>query len=217
MSVISRLNESLWRHDQRFVENRWQQIGLLAYAICWGLLAMEPYSVFNWWLENLLIIAAAAGLVSTYRYFKFNNFSYVLILLFITLHTVGAHYSYNTTPLDRWLNAIFHYERDHYDRIVHFSFGLLIAYPAHEIMIRVVKLRRGWSCVLVPCLILAFGAFYELIEMWVALIVSPEEGALFLGSQGDPWDAHHDMELALYGAIIAMMVTAIGGRRKVRR
>ena len=144
MSVMGRFYESLWRDDQRFVENRWLQIGLLAYAICWGLLAMEPYSVFNWWLENLLIIAAAAGLVSTYRYFKFNNFSYVLILLFITLHTVGAHYSYNTTPLDRWLNATFHYERDHYDRTVHFSFGLLIAYPAHEYgEFRVVKLEEA--------------------------------------------------------------------------
>jgi putative membrane protein len=217
MPELNRTHASLFRRERAFARNWLLQAALILYLAIWGLLAVRPYDQFDWWLENLLVVAAAAGFVSTYRLFAFSNLSYMMIIGFVLLHTIGAHYAYNTTPLDKWMKGIFHYERDHYDRIVHCAFGLLIAYPVHEFMLRVVRIRKGWSYVLVPCIILAMGAFYELIEMWVALVLAPEKGALFLGSQGDQWDAHHDMELALYGAAFAMAFTAVIGRLRGER
>lgn len=179
------------------------------YILIWGALAWEPYNRFDWFLENLLIFAAAIVLGFSYKKFAFSNLSYLLLFLFLMLHTIGAHYSYNTNPLDAWLKTTFHFPRDEFDRIVHFSFGLLLAYPMREWAMRVLHWSRRASCFLIPLFILGCGAFYELIEMWVASIVAPEIGVMFLGTQGDPWDTQHDMAVALYGAIVAMGTTAL--------
>lgn len=202
-------------HSIPFTRNWFLQILISIYVGIWVWLAVSPYSRFDWVLENLLIWAALIGLVSTYKLFSFSNLSYTWIFLFLLLHTVGAHYSYNENIVDRWLKLILHSERDPYDRLVHFSFGLLLAYPIREAMHAWTQLGRRWLYVITCVIVLAMGAFYELIEMWVALLVAPEIGTLFLGTQGDPWDTHHDMELALYGAVIAMGITAI--RRKIRQ
>jgi putative membrane protein len=82
-------------------------------------------------------------------------------------------------------------------------------------MRRIVGLRGFWSYVMTVVSILATGAFYELIEMWVAHLVAPEIGDLFLGTQGDVWDSQHDMEAAMYGAVAAMLITA--AIRAIRR
>jgi putative membrane protein len=200
-----------------FRSNRLLQALLIGYAVLWLVMAIEPYSRFNWFLENLLIFAAVIATVGTYYRFTFSNLSYVLTTIFILLHTIGAHYSYNTTPVDAWLHELFQFQRNGYDRIVHFSYGLLLAYPIKELVVRVVAPRGSWAYILSPVIVLASGAFYELIEMWVALIVAPEIGILFLGTQGDPWDTQHDMELALYGAAIAMLITAAVGKWRGNR
>lgn len=194
--------------DARFRDDRVLQGMIVLYVLFWLWMLVNPYAWSNWWLENLLVLATAAGLAGTFRWFRFNNLSYALIIAFVALHTFGAHYSYNTTPLDTWMHGWFGFERDNFDRIVHFAFGLLIAYPAWDLGIRVIGLKRIWAYLVTPALMLALGAFYELIEMWVALIVAPEIGTRFLGTQGDEWDSHHDMELALFGAVLAMGVAA---------
>jgi putative membrane protein len=102
-----------------------------------------------------------------------------------------------------------------FDRIVHFCYGLLMAYPLREVMLRVVKLKGFWAYAFTVTILLATGAFYELIEMWAALIVAPEIGTLLLGTQGDPWDTQHDMAAALYGATMAMIITVLV--KKIRR
>ncbi|WP_261304923.1 DUF2238 domain-containing protein [Paenibacillus andongensis] len=204
-----------------FSKNRFLQMMIVMYVGIWIWLAVAPYSRYDWVLENLLIWAALIGLVSMYRFFSFSNLSYVWIALFLVLHTIGAHYSYNENWVDVWMKLIFHSQRDNYDRLVHFSFGLLLAYPIREAMSAWTRLSSKWLYVITCVIVLAMGAFYELIEMWVALLVAPEIGTLFLGTQGDPWDTHHDMELALYGAVIAMVVTAIWRKvwagRKVKK
>lgn len=192
--------------DVPFRKDRLLQIYIGVFALFWLWMLVEPYAWFNWWLENLLVLAAGTYLAVTFRWFRFSNVSYALITLFIALHTYGAHYSYNTTPIDILMQDWFGFERDNFDRIVHFGFGLLIAYPVREFAVRVMGLGKGWGAAASPAIILAFGAFYELIEMWVAAIVAPEIGTRFLGTQGDVWDSHHDMEVALYGAVLAMLV-----------
>ncbi len=127
--------------------------------------------------------------------------------MFLSLHLVGAHYTYAETPLGFCLQTLFEFERNHYDRIVHFSFGLLIAYPMREILLRQSGVSGAWSYLLTINCILAFSAFYEVLEVVAAMIVSPELGDAYLGTQGDEWDAQKDAFLAFLGSIVAMLVT----------
>jgi putative membrane protein len=210
--------ENIGQNQARTFGANWPLHAMIViYAGLWIWMAIAPYSRFDWVLENLLIWAALIALISTYKLITFSNFSYALFGLFLALHTVGAHYSYNENIVDVWMKLILHSERDNYDRLVHFSFGLLLAYPLREAMSAWTQLSRRWLYVMTCVTILALGAFYELIEMWVATLVAPEIGTLFLGTQGDQWDTHHDMALALYGAVIAMVVTAVLGRRRERK
>jgi putative membrane protein len=200
----------LFINDQiPFRRNRLLQGLIISYVLFWVWMSIEPYNSFGWWLENLLIFAAGVTLLVTYRGFHFTNLSYLQIVLFLALHTFGAHYSYNTNPVDKLIHSLFEFPRDEYDRVVHFCYGLLMAYPIRELITRLMKPSGSWAYYLTPALVLGSGAFYELIEMWTAFIVAPDIGTLFLGTQGDPWDAQHDMAVALYGSIIAMIVTAV--------
>ena len=181
-------------------------------VVVWIITAINPLYPRDWLLENLLVFFYSALLVFTYRRFRFSTLSYALFTLFLSLHLLGAHYTYAETPLGFWIQKIFEFERNHYDRLVHFCFGLLIAYPFHEILMRLSGVRREWSYFLAISVILAFGALYEVLESITAMIVSPELGSAYLGTQGDEWDAQKDSFLAFAGAIIAMIVTWINHR-----
>jgi putative membrane protein len=179
---------------------------ILWLAVLWVITAIEPFNRRDWLLENLLVFIYGTLLVVTYRRFVFSNLSYMLFGVFISLHLFGAHYTYAEMPFGFWLQDTFDQTRNHYDRIVHFTYGLLIAYPFREILMRVAGVRPGWSYFLPVVGILAFSAFYEFLEAAVAVIVSPELGAAYLGTQGDIWDAEKDTFLAFSGAIIAMTI-----------
>lgn len=192
-----------------FRTNRLLQ-GLVVWLLAlWVLTAINPLYPRDWLIENLLVFIYGVLLVFTYPRFKFSNFSYALFTLFLSLHLIGAHYTYSETPLGFWLQPVFDFERNHYDRIVHFSFGLLIAYPFREILLRQAQVKREWSYFLVVALIMAFSAFYEVMEAVVAMLVSPELGSAYLGTQGDEWDAQKDSFLAFSGSTIAMLLTWI--------
>jgi putative membrane protein len=124
------------------------------------------------------------------------------------LHVIGSHYTYAEVPFGYTLQEWFNSSRNMYDRLVHFSFGLLLAYPIRELFLRVAKVKGFWGYYLPLDVTLAFSATYELIEWGTAAIVDPSAGLAFLGSQGDIWDAQKDMLMAGIGAIIAMLVTA---------
>lgn len=183
----------------------------------WVITAINPFYPRDWLIENMLVFIYTALLVFTYPRFKFSNFSYALFSLFLSLHLIGAHYTYSETPLGFWLQPIFDFERNHYDRIVHFCFGLLIAYPMREILLRQAEVKRAWSYFLAVAVIMAFSAFYEVMEGVVAMLVSPELGSAYLGTQGDEWDAQKDSFLAFIGAIIAMLLTWIYVRKTGRK
>jgi putative membrane protein len=151
-------------------------------------------------------------LVVTYRYFAFSNLSYGLFTVFLSLHLVGAHYTYAETPFGFWVQDLLDLQRNHYDRIVHFSFGLLIAYPFRELLLRAARARESWSYLLAVAVVLAFSNFYEILEAIVAKVVSPDLGAAYLGTQGDEWDAQKDAFVAFIGAVLAMTITWIGAR-----
>ncbi len=175
--------------------------------------AIEPHYLRDWLLENLLVFIYGALLFTTYKRFAFSNLSYGLFTLFLTLHMTGAHYTYAETPIGFWIQDWLELERNHYDRIVHFSYGLLCAYPFYEVLRRCAGTSPGWSAFITVNMVLAFSAFFEIAEAMTAEIVSPELGDAYLGLQGDIWDAQKDMGLAMLGAIIAMLTTLARHRR----
>ena len=192
-------------------------LGLLgAYAVVFLVAAIGPHDRGDWLLENLLVFAFAAALAASHRRFTFSNFSYLLIFVFLVLHAWGAHHTYSRTPLGFWIQDAFGFERNHYDRIVHFAFGLLLFYPLRELSRRVLHLHRGWASAVPIFTILALSSGYEIIESWAARIVDPELGVAFLGTQGDVWDAQKDMSLGLVGALLAAVATALYHRRTGR-
>ncbi len=187
-----------------------------AYLVLWAALAIHPADRATWLLENMLVLALAAALWFIRRQFRFSNASLLMILLFLTLHTVGSHYTYSEVPYDQWwkaltghtLNSVFGWERNHYDRLVHFSYGLLLAYPIREFFLRIVEVRGFWAYFLPLDVTLSTSALYELIEWGAAMAFGGDLGMHYLGMQGDVWDAHKDMGLAALGALLAMLTTA---------
>lgn len=189
----------------------------LAFLGVWVWAAVEPEYPEDWLLENLLVFLFVPIIVLAGRYFRLSNASYTLIVLFMALHLVGSHYTYSEAPfgytLQRWFGA----DRNMYDRLVHFAFGLLLAYPMREMFLRVAKSGGFWGYWLPVELTLAFSAMYELVEWGVAAHVDPGAGMAFLGAQGDPWDAHKDMLLAAEGATITMLLVALASWVRERR
>ncbi len=191
-----------------FRKNRPLQLMMLWLVTIWLITAIKPLYPIDWVLENLLTYIFAALLIATHHRFKFSSLSYGLMTIFLTLHMIGAHYTYAQTPLGFWLEEWFGFTRNHYDRIVHFSFGLLFAAPVRELLTRIVGVPLRWSRFMTVTTVLAFGAFYELLEMWTAIMVSPDLGDAYLGTQGDVWDSQQDIFLAFAGALVAMALGA---------
>lgn len=182
------------------------------YAVVWAVLAVSPLDRQTWLLENLLVFGFAAMLLAMRGRFRFSNLSALLMTAFLLLHVVGAHYTYSSVPAGLWIRDAFDLSRNHYDRFVHFAFGLLMGYPLREVALRAVHAHRIWSTVVPLVFVLAVSSSYEIMEAWAARIVDPEVGMAFVGAQGDLWDGQKDMSLALLGAILAMAVTAVSRR-----
>ena len=188
-------------------------VALLCYLIFWLWLAIRPLDRSDWLIENLLIFIAAAVLILTYQRFRFSNLSYALILIFLVFHTIGAHYTYAKVPAGFWLQDWLHLKRNHYDRIIHFSFGLLLLYPMREVLIRSARAHRSWAIWLAVVALAALSSLFEIIEAIVAQIVRPDLGAAYLGTQGDIWDAQKDMGAAFIGAVIVAMWLSLRNSR----
>jgi putative membrane protein len=183
----------------------------LVFALLWALLAISPWDRETWLVENALAVAAAALIIGYHRKLLLSRVSYTLIFIFMCLHQVGAHYSYAEVPYDAWFesltgrtfNELVGWERNNFDRVIHFLYGLLLAYPIREVFLRVADVRGFWGYFL-PL---------DLIEWWAAEFFGGDLGQAYLGTQGDVWDAHKDMALASLGALVAMLVTYAINRR----
>jgi putative membrane protein len=188
---------------------RYQKSLLAIFVVLWVALAIKPYYRQDWLLENILVaILVPSGLLIV-RYFRLSNLSYTLITVFLILHITGAHYTYEKVPFGYTISNWFGAERNHYDRIVHFSFGFLLAYPIREMFLRIASVRGMWGYVLPLDVTLSCSAIFEIFEWLVAAVVNPQAGLAYLGSQGDIWDAQKDMGLAGLGALITMIIIAL--------
>lgn len=184
---------------------------LLCYGVIWLALAWSPYHRQDWALENALVGLFAALLWYHRRRVPLSRTANSLIAGFLLLHAIGAHYTYSEVPYRDWLHALgFSSDisgRNHFDRLVHFLYGLLLAMPVRELCGRLLPLPRGLGYLL-PFLLLGSGSMlYEWIEWGAAMVFGGELGVAYVGSQGDPWDAQKDMLLASSGAMLALLLT----------
>jgi putative membrane protein len=189
----------------------------LLFAAVWVALAIAPRYREDWALENALVVALVVALLASYRPFPLSRVSYTLIFVFLCLHEVGAHYTYSEVPYNAWterllgrpFNDLVGWERNHFDRLTHFCYGLLLAYPLREIFLRVANVRGFWGYFLPLDFTMSTSMVFELFEWSAAEMFGGDLGAAYLGTQGDIWDAHKDMLLASLGALIAMSITAL--------
>jgi putative membrane protein len=187
---------------------------LLATLVVMAISAYHPTMVGDWLLENLLVVVLLAVLIFTYRRYRLSNTSYWMLFLFLCVHEWGAHHKYADVPLGEWMKSVLQTQRNHYDRVAHFAFGVFFAYPFQEILYRWANVTNAWRYYLPVDVAVAAGAGYEIVEAIVATIVSPEAGEAFVGLQGDMWDAQKDIALAGIGASLTMGAVMIGRRRK---
>ena len=169
---------------------------------------IAPADRTTWILEVFPIFIAVPVLLATARRFPLTPLAYRLIFVHALILMLGGHYTYAEVPLGFWMQRVFGFTRNHYDRIGHLAQGFVPAIIAREILIRRSPLRPGkWLFVIVLCVCLAISACYEFIEWWSALIGGSGADA-FLGTQGDPFDTQADMLMALIGAFAAQLLLA---------
>ncbi|MDO9582562.1 MAG: DUF2238 domain-containing protein [Desulfomicrobium sp.] len=185
------------------------------FGIEFVLLAIDPHDRKDWVLENVLVLLFFIFLFLSLKKMPFSRISYTLIFIFLAIHEIGSHYTYSEVPYDTWFSAAFGttfnelvgWERNNFDRIVHFLYGLLLAYPIREVYFRVAQADGFWGYFLPLDLAMSTSMLYELIEWGAAGFFGGDLGIAYLGTQGDVWDAHKDMFLASIGALIAMLIT----------
>ena len=185
------------------------------FAAFWVYTGLTTPDLRNWLMENTLTLSLIIFLAAFYNIFRFSDTSYTLLFLFLLLHVYGSQYQYADNPFGEWLKDQLDLQRNHYDRLVHFGFGLLLAYPLHEVLAHALGAGRFLSYLLPVEFILSLSALYEVVE-WLVADVAYEgtaQGMAFLGMQGDIWDAQKDIALALVGGLIAMGV-AFAVRKK---
>ena len=186
---------------------------LAAFVVWWGVLAIAPSYRQDWLLENLLVLAAVPLMVWTYPRLRLSNMAYTLLFVFFALHAVGAHYTYAEVPYDRWTQAltghtiseVFGLQRNHFDRLVHFAYGLLVTPAVIELLDSRAPQRGLWRWLVPLLFMVAQSTIYEMIEWAAAIIFGGNLGQAYLGTQGDVWDAQKDSAMAALGATIAVV------------
>jgi putative membrane protein len=178
------------------------EILLATYVVLFAVCAIRPYDRAVWFAENLPIVLIVAALVITARWYRFSDTAYALMSVLVFMHTIGGHFTFERVPFD-WFSDLFGFERNHYDRIAHFTVGFY-AFAGAELLDRFRLVNSRWLLWLVPVMaVFTVASVYEIIEWLFAVASDPEAGASFLGSQGDHWDAQKDMLADGLGAILA--------------
>ena len=136
------------------------------YIFIWILLAFNPWYRDDWLLENILVFIALPILIWSDRRTDFSLTSAIMLFLFFVLHAIGAHYTYSEMPWFSPITHFFGFERNHYDRVVHFLFGFLLFLPFYEFFTSFQKSAIQTFLFTIIFLIAASG-IYEVIE-WVA-------------------------------------------------
>lgn len=191
---------------------------LAVFVLVFVALGLAPRYREDWLLENLLVAVAVPLLTWSYRRIRFSNAAYLAIFCFLVLHEIGSHYTYSEVPYDQWTRALFGFsldqalgfERNHYDRLIHFVYGLLITPAIVELFAARAPPQGIWRWIFPVGFVMSHSVIYEMIEWSAALLFGGDLGVAYLGTQGDPWDAQQDMLLATLGSMLAVAVCQRG-------
>lgn len=199
---------------------RYPALLLAVFLVVFVALGAAPRYRQDWLLENMLVLVAVPVLIFTRHRLRFSDFAYTCIFAFFCLHEIGAHYTYSEVPYDAWFQAAFGtsldgllgFERNHFDRLVHFLYGLLITPAAIELFAHYGRYPRVWAALFPMLFMVSHSAVYELIEWAAALVFGGDLGQAYLGTQGDVWDAQKDTALAALGTSITVAAYALADR-----
>jgi putative membrane protein len=197
--------------------DRWNRYALAVFLVLWAVSCIcVPYPEYLL-LQHGPTVVAIVALVAVQNRLQVSRISYTFILAFLTAHLVGARYLYSFVPYDDWFEPLlgvritdyFGFQRNHYDRLVHFLFGLLIVVPSWRFSRRILGLNNWWSAAVAFAIIMAGGAMYEVIEWLIAVTQSDTTAESYNGQQGDVWDPQWDMALAGLGSLISLALIGI--------
>ncbi|MBK7302634.1 MAG: DUF2238 domain-containing protein [Saprospiraceae bacterium] len=197
-----------------FKSNKWLWLFIIVFVIVWVNTYLGTTDLSNWFLENTLTVLSLIFLITSFKKYQFSDLTYLFICIYLCMHVYGSKYTYAENPLGYYLQDLLHTSRNQYDRIVHFSFGFLLAYPIRELFIQWLKYPKSAAWITPIEITLSIGGIYELIEWAVADIFFTEQGAAYLGTQGDVWDAQKDIFYAFTGAILASSLISLIHRFK---
>ncbi|WP_277812236.1 DUF2238 domain-containing protein [Chromohalobacter canadensis] len=207
--------------EYRFLKQDTYPLWLFAgFSIFWVGLAIAPRYRSDWLLENMLVFVTIPVLGWIWYREGVSHLAWNGVFLFLTFHEIGAHYTYSEVPYDQWYQTLFGFsldrslgfERNQYDRWVHFLYGLLILPLVAELMEKIFPLDSFLRRLVPVSMIMSHAALYELIEWCAAEMFGGTLGQAYLGAQGDMWDEHKDMLLALLGALVASTLILIKDR-----
>jgi putative membrane protein len=182
-----------------------KKIYLAVFFIALAVSAIRPHDYFTWFLEVVPALIALVILAATYKKFQFSNFIYGLVLFHSIVLMIGGHWTYAEVPFGYWIQEIFNFSRNHYDRFGHLMQGFVPALVARELIIRnnIIPSKK-WMAFFIVFTILGFSAFYEFFE-WGMSVITGEAADSFLGTQGDVWDTQWDMFMCFVGSITALL------------
>ncbi len=187
---------------------------LIIYCIEFIILAINPYDRTTWIAENIVGLIPVTALVLMYFYkIRFSNMAYFLMAVFLYLHTIGGHFTFENVPFG-FITELFDFQRNHFDRVCHFMVGFF-AYPILELIEKGSYIRGRFLAIFaVVMAIFGFAGIFEIVEWLYAAFSNPEAGSAFLGSQGDIWDAQKDMLADGLGALCTSILYHLMNRRK---
>ncbi len=193
------------------------RLTIAAAAVFWCVLAIAPFSRSTWLLENVMTLLGVGLLIAFWRKRWLSQFSLLMALAFLALHTTGAHFTYSLVPYDDWAQALFGHtinsltgwERNQFDRLVHFAFGVLLANGCHDVLVRSGRATSHAAWWVTLLIAMSASHVYELIEWGAAEVFGGDLGTAYVGSQGDEWDAQKDMALATLGAFVGIVIGMI--------
>ena len=192
---------------------------LMVFLVIVVVSGFAPRSRVDWALENLLVLLLVGTLVAVSRRFRLSATSITLVFAFLCVHELGAHYTYSRVPYDHWFSAWLGFSfdrvagthRNHYDRLVHLSYGLLLVYPVREVLWRLTPLRGFWLFFVTLNIMLSTSAVYELVEWIGGAFLGKDTAKAFVGAQNDPWDSQKDMAIAVAGAFASLLLVSLRG------
>lgn len=189
--------------ESKFADNRFLPLLAAALACVFVWSGVSPYDRGVWYVEISSVLIVFFALVFTCRIFRFSNAAYLIVSMWLLMHAVGAHYSFERVPFD-FVTELFGFSRNHYDRVAHFVIGLN-SFGVAEFALRTGRVKgAGTAAFFGVAAIMAMANAWELIEWGYAELDGGEVGAAFLGSRGDVWDAQKDMLCDTLGALAAV-------------